>query len=242
MQSQKKFKPAFSFEFFPPKTPKGEENLRAVRAELAKLQPRFFSVTFGAGGSTRDRTYQTVMEIQGSGSAAAPHISCIASSKKEIEELLLKYKEAGINHLVALRGDMPSGTYERGEFRYANELVAYIRELTGKHFFIEVAAYPEFHPQAPNAETDIENFLRKVKAGADSAITQYFYNNDSYFHFVERCEKAGVSVPVVPGIMPITNYENLARFSDRCGAEIPRWIRKRLEAYGEDAESIKAFG
>jgi methylenetetrahydrofolate reductase (NADPH) len=242
MDSQKKFKPAFSFEFFPPKTPKGEENLRAVRTELAKLKPRFFSVTFGAGGSTRDRTYQTVMEIQGSGSAAAPHISCIASSKKEIEELLLKYKEAGINHLVALRGDMPSGSYERGDFSYANELVAYIRKLTGKHFFIEVAAYPEFHPQAPSAETDIENFIRKVKAGADSAITQYFYNIDSYFHFVERCEKAAVSVPVVPGIMPITNYENLARFSDRCGAEIPRWIRKRLEAYGTDGESIKAFG
>jgi methylenetetrahydrofolate reductase (NADPH) len=242
MKSQKKFKPAFSFEFFPPKTPKGEENLRAVRAELAGLKPRFFSVTFGAGGSTRDRTYQTVLDIQNSGSAAAPHISCIASGKKEIEELLLKYQQAGINHLVALRGDMPSGTYEKGDFRYASELVDYIRKLTGKHFFIEVAAYPEFHPQAPNAEADIENFLRKVKAGADSAITQYFYNNDSYFHFVERCEKAGVSVPVVPGIMPITNYENLARFSDRCGAEIPRWIRKRLEAYGEDVESIKAFG
>lgn len=242
MQSQKQFKPAYSFEFFPPKTPKGEENLRTVRAELAKLKPRFFSVTFGAGGSTRDRTYQTVIDIQNSGSAAAPHISCIASSKKEIEELLLKYREAGINHLVALRGDMPSGAYERGDFRYANELVDYIRQLTGKHFFIEVAAYPEFHPQAPNAQADIENFLRKVRAGADSAITQYFYNIDSYFYFVERCEKAGVSVPVVPGIMPITNYENLARFSDRCGAEIPRWIRKQLEAYGEDADSIKAFG
>lgn len=242
MQSQKQFKPAYSFEFFPPKTPKGEENLRAVRAELAKLKPRFFSVTFGAGGSTRDRTYQTVIDIQNSGSAAAPHISCIASSKKEIEELLLKYREAGINHLVALRGDMPSGAYERGDFRYANELVAYIRQLTGKHFFIEVAAYPEFHPQAPNAQADIENFIRKVQAGADSAITQYFYNIDSYFYFVERCEKAGVSVPVVPGIMPITNYENLARFSDRCGAEIPRWIRKQLEAYGEDGDSIKAFG
>lgn len=242
MESQKKFKPAYSFEFFPPKTPKGEENLRVVRTELVRLKPRFFSVTFGAGGSTRDRTYQTVLDIQNNGSAAAPHISCIASSKKEIEELLLKYKEAGINHLVALRGDMPSGTYEKGDFRYANELVAYIRQLTGTHFFIEVAAYPEFHPQAPNAEADIENFVRKVKAGADSAITQYFYNIDCYFHFVERCEKAGLKVPIVPGIMPITNYENLARFSDRCGAEIPRWIRKRLEAYGEDSESIKAFG
>jgi methylenetetrahydrofolate reductase (NADPH) len=242
MESQKKFKPAYSFEFFPPKTPKGEENLRAVRMELAQLKPRFFSVTFGAGGSTRERTYQTVMEIQGSGCAAAPHISCIASGKKEIEELLLKYKEAGINHLVALRGDMPSGSYERGDFSYANELVAYIRKLTGKHFFIEVAAYPEFHPQAANAYADIDNFVRKVKAGADSAITQYFYNIDSYFHFVERCDKAGVHVPIVPGIMPITNYEGLARFSDRCGAEIPRWIRKRLEAYGEDANSIKAFG
>jgi methylenetetrahydrofolate reductase (NADPH) len=242
MESQKKFKPAFSFEFFPPKTPKGEENLRVVHAELAKLKPRFFSVTFGAGGSTRDRTHQTVVEIQNSGSAAAPHISCIASGKKEIEELLLKYQQAGINHLVALRGDMPSGTYEKGDFRYANELVAYIRQLTGKHFFIEVAAYPEFHPQAPSAQADIENFVRKVQAGADSAITQYFYNIDSYFYFVERCEKAGVNVPIVPGIMPITNYEGLARFSDRCGAEIPRWIRKQLEAYGEDGESIKAFG
>jgi methylenetetrahydrofolate reductase (NADPH) len=242
MKSQKQFKPAYSFEFFPPKTPRGEENLRAVRTELSKLKPRVFSVTFGAGGSTRDRTYQTVIDIQGAGSTAAPHISCIASSRQELEELLLKYKQVGISHLVALRGDMPSGTYEKGDFRYASELVEYIRKLTGNHFFIEVAAYPEFHPQAPSAEADLENFLRKVRAGADSAITQYFYNIDSYFYFVERCEKTGVVVPIVPGIMPITNYENLARFSDRCGAEIPRWIRKRLEAYGEDTESIRAFG
>ncbi|HEY3486947.1 MAG TPA: methylenetetrahydrofolate reductase [NAD(P)H] [Gammaproteobacteria bacterium] len=242
MDSQKKFKPVYSFEFFPPKTPKGEENLRKTRAELAKLKPRFFSVPFGAGRSTRDRTYQTVTDIQNSGSAAAPHISCIASGKQEIEELLRKYQQAGINHLVALRGDMPSGTYERGDFRYANELVDYIRKLTGRHFFIEVAAYPEFHPQAHTAEADIENFVRKVKSGADSAITQYFYNIDSYFYFIERCQQAGVNIPVVPGIMPITNYEGLARFSDRCGAEIPRWIRKQLEAYQNDEASVKAFG
>jgi methylenetetrahydrofolate reductase (NADPH) len=242
MDSQKKFVPAYSFEFFPPKTDKGVENLKAVRAQLAKLNPRFFSVTFGAGGSTRDRTYDTVLDIHNNGSAAAPHISCIASSKAEIDDLLLKYKAAGIGHLVALRGDMPSGAYERGDFHYANDLVAYIRKLTGKHFFIEVAAYPEFHPQAANAEADIENFVRKVKSGADSAITQYFYNIDSYFYFVERCTTAGIDIPIVPGIMPITNYESLARFSDRCGAEIPRWIRKQLETYQDDKESIKAFG
>jgi methylenetetrahydrofolate reductase (NADPH) len=242
MEAQKKFTPAYSFEFFPPKTEKGVENLKAVRAQLARLKPRFFSVTFGAGGSTRDRTYETVVDIQNNGSTAAPHISCIASSKAEIDELLQKYKAAGINHLVALRGDMPSGAYERGDFRYANELVAYIRKTTGKHFFIEVAAYPEFHPQAADAEADLDNFVRKVESGADSAITQYFYNIDSYFHFVDRCTTAGIDIPIVPGIMPITNYENLARFSDRCGAEIPRWIRKQLEAYQNDKESLLAFG
>ena len=242
MESQKQHPRVFSFEFFPPKTEEGAEKLMATHKKLAELEPRFFSVTFGAGGSTRDRTLNTVLAIQKSGSDAAPHISCIASSKQEIDELLEKYKVSGIKHLVTLRGDMPSGTYDKGDFSYADELVAYIRRNTGDHFFIEVAAYPEFHPQAVNAHKDIQNFVRKVKSGADSAITQYFYNADSYFYFIERCEQAGVTIPVVPGIMPITNYARLARFSDACGAEIPRWIRKRLEAYGEDEESLKAFG
>ncbi len=242
MQSQKQHSRTFSFEFFPPKTPNGKEKLNSVHQQLASLKPRFFSVTFGAGGSTRDRTLETVLDIQRAGSAAAPHISCIASSKAEIKQLLSTYQEAGIRHLVALRGDMPSGTYEKGEFSYANDLVSFIREATGDHFFIEVAAYPEYHPQATDAEADIQNFIRKVDSGANSAITQYFYNIDAYFHFIERCEQAGLKIPVVPGIMPITNYANLARFSDACGAEIPRWIRKQLEAYGDDSDSIRAFG
>lgn len=242
MNSQKKFSPTYSFEFFPPKTSEGRDKLMAVHEQLAALKPRFFSVTFGAGGSTRDRTLETVLDIKRNGSEAAPHLSCIASSKTEIQELLDTYKREGISHLVALRGDMPSGTYERGEFAHANDLVTYIRETTADHFFIEVAAYPEFHPQAKSADYDITNFVRKVKSGADSAITQYFFNADAYFYFIERCEQAGVDIPVVPGIMPITNYARLARFSDACGAEIPRWIRKRLEAYENDEASLKAFG
>ncbi|MBU1192082.1 MAG: methylenetetrahydrofolate reductase [NAD(P)H] [Gammaproteobacteria bacterium] len=243
MQSQQNYPRVFSFEFFPPKSDEGAEKLRVVRSELAALKPRFFSVTFGAGGSTRDRTFDTVIEIQrDSGIDAAPHLSCIGSTKDNIRELLSAYREAGICQIVALRGDMPSGMREAGEFRYANELVEFIRAETGKHFHIEVAAYPEFHPQAANAQKDLLNFKRKVEAGADSAITQYFYNPYAYFRFVDSCEKLGVDLPIVPGIMPITNYTQLARFSDACGAELPRWIRKRLESFGDDKDSIRAFG
>lgn len=235
--------PVFSFEFFPPKTADGIEKLRATQAELAKVKPGFFSVTFGAGGSTRDRTAETVFDIQASsGIETAPHISCISSTRENISEMLTHYRDKGIRHIVALRGDMPSGMVEAGEFRYANELVAFIRETTGDHFHIEVAAYPEYHPQATSPDRDLANFRRKVEAGANSAITQYFYNADAYFRFIERCGQNGIDIPIVPGIMPITNFYQLARFSDACGAEIPRWIRKPLEVYGEDIDSIRAFG
>jgi len=243
MESQKKHRKVYSFEFFPPKTEKGVANLRNTRDELAGLEPRFFSVTFGAGGSTRERTFDTVREIQReSGIEASPHLSCIGSTKDNIRDILNLYRKENINHIVALRGDLPSGMGLPGEFRYASELVEFIRAETGDHFHIEVAAYPEFHPQARNADTDLANFKRKVDAGADSAITQYFFNPYAYTHFVERCEKLGIDLPIVPGIMPITNYTQLARFSDMCGAEIPRWIRKRLEAYGDNRDSIRAFG
>jgi len=243
MESQKKHPTVFSFEFFPPKTEKGVSNLRNTRSELASLNPRFFSVTFGAGGSTRERTFDTVREIQReSGIKASPHLSCIGSTKANIRDILNLYRNENINHIVALRGDLPSGMGLPGEFRYANELVEFIRAETGDHFHIEVAAYPEFHPQARNADTDLANFKRKVDAGADSAITQYFFNPYAYFHFVERCEKMAIDLPIVPGIMPITNYTQLARFSDMCGAEIPRWVRKRLETYGDNRDSILAFG
>jgi methylenetetrahydrofolate reductase (NADPH) len=243
MESQKKHPKVYSFEFFPPKTEKGVANLRNTRDELAGLDPRFFSVTFGAGGSTRERTFDTVREIQReSGIEASPHLSCIGSTKDNIRDILNLYRKENINHIVALRGDLPSGMGLPGEFRHANELVEFIRAETGDHFHIEVAAYPEFHPQARNADTDLANFKRKVDAGADSAITQYFFNPYAYIHFVERCEKLGIDLPIVPGIMPITNYTQLARFSDMCGAEIPRWIRKRLEAYGDNRDSIRAFG
>jgi methylenetetrahydrofolate reductase (NADPH) len=242
MKSQQVFEKTFSFEFFPPKTEKGVENLRHTREELGKLNPKYFSVTFGAGGSTQEGTYETVVAIKEAGFDAAPHLSCIGSTKEGIRELLNRYIEKGIRHIVALRGDMPSGMRDMGELRHANELVEFIRAETGDHFHIEVAAYPEFHPQASSAQADLDNFARKVKAGADSAITQYFYNPDAYFHFVDDCEKRGVEIPIVPGIMPITNYTQLARFSDACGAEIPRWIRLRLQGYGDDVESIKAFG
>ncbi len=244
MESQQQYERVFSFEFFPPKTEEGAAKLRATRDELVKLKPKYFSVTFGAGGSTRDRTFTTVKEIQTqSGCEAAPHISCIASTRESIRKLLNAYIKLGIRHIVVLRGDIPSGMGgSPGEFRHANELVAFIRIETGDHFHIEVAAYPEFHPQAPSAQVDLLNFKRKVEAGADSALTQYFYNPDAYFRFVDSCEKLGVELPVVPGIMPITNYTQLARFSDACGAEIPRWIRKRLEGFGDDLESLRAFG
>jgi len=232
----------FSFEFFPPKTAEGAEKLRATREQLAQLKPKFFSVTFGAGGSTRDRTLETVREIQASGSEAAPHLSCIGSTQANIREILDAYKSQGIRHLVALRGDLPSGTMDAGEFNYANELVSFIRKETGDWFEIEVAAYPEIHPQARSWTDDLSNFRRKVDAGADSAITQYFFNADSYFRFVDDARALGVAIPIVPGIMPIGNYVQLARFSDACGAEIPRWLRKKLETYGDDLPSIRAFG
>jgi methylenetetrahydrofolate reductase (NADPH) len=233
----------FSFEFFPPKTPEGVDKLRAVRARLAALQPQFFSVTFGAGGSTREGTWNTVTEIARAGLAVAPHISCIGTTRADVARLVGDYRAQGIRRLVALRGDMPSGAGGGGgDFRYANELVAFIRAETGDWFHIEVAAYPEFHPQARSADDDLRNFARKVAAGANSAITQYFYNSDAYFRFVEEAQKLGVEVPIVPGIMPITNFSQLARFSDACGAEIPRWIRLRLQGFGDDRESIRAFG
>lgn len=233
---------AYSFEFFPPKTAEGVANLREARKSLAQFKPEFFSVTFGAGGSTRDRTMDTVFEIQGEGYAAAPHISCISSSKEEIRELLSAYQAKGIKRLVTLRGDVPSGEVSAGDFKYANELVTFIRQETGDWFHIEVAAYPEFHPEAQSAAKDIANFRRKVEAGANSAITQYFYNADAYFRFLEACDQENIVVPIVPGIMPIYNYTQLARFSGVCGAEIPRWLRLRLEAYGDDMASLRAYG
>lgn len=242
MQSQKKFPRTFSFEFFPPNTPEGQEKLRATTRQLAQLQPKFFSVTYGAGGSTRERTLGTVLDIRAMGHAAAPHISCIASTRGSIREWLQRYQDDGIRHLVALRGDLPSGLAAAGEFQYANELVEFIRKEFGDAFHIEVAAYPEYHPQARTAQDDLNNFKRKVDAGANSAITQYFYNADAYFHFVDACETMGLDIPIVPGIMPIGRFSQLARFSDACGAEIPRWIRKKLEGYGDDTASIRAFG
>lgn len=233
----------FSFEFFPPKTPEGADKLRAVRAKLAAVQPAFFSVTFGAGGSTREGTWNTVTEVAAAGLAVAPHISCIGTTRASVRELLLAYRSRGIRRLVALRGDLPSGAAGgAGDFRYANELVEFIRAETGDWFHVEVAAYPEYHPQSRSPADDLANFARKVKAGADSAITQYFYNSDAYFRFVEDAQALGVEVPIVPGIMPITNYTQLARFSDACGAEIPRWIRLKLQSYGDDRDSISAFG
>ncbi len=231
-----------SFEFFPPNTEAGKEKLLGVRDALAARNPRFFSVTYGAGGSTQARTTQTVKSVRESGINTAPHLSCIGSDKGAMRELLAQYREDDINSLVALRGDLPSGMGGIGELRYANELVEFIRAETGDHFEIAVAAYPEAHPQAPSFEHDLQNFVRKMQAGADLAISQYFFSADAYFHFVERVRAMGVEAPIVPGIMPITNYTKLARFSDACGAEIPRWIRKQLEAYGDDSDAIAAFG
>ncbi|MCW2294751.1 MULTISPECIES: methylenetetrahydrofolate reductase [NAD(P)H] [Pseudomonas] len=233
-----------SFEFFPTKTDAGHEKLLNTARELAGYNPDFFSCTYGAGGSTRDRTLNTVLQLDGEVKVpTAPHLSCVGDSKAELIELLNLYKSKGINRIVALRGDLPSGMgMSSGELRHANDLVELIRQQTGDHFHIEVAAYPEMHPQARNFEDDIANFVRKAKAGASSAITQYFFNADCYFYFVERVRKLGVDIPVIPGIMPITNYSKLARFSDACGAELPRWVRKQLEAYGDDTQSIQRFG
>ncbi len=235
---------SYSFEFFPTKTEAGHEKLLNVARQLAGYNPNFFSCTYGAGGSTRDRTLNTVLQLDGDVKVpTAPHLSCVGDSKDDLRSLLSQYKNSGIKRIVALRGDLPSGMgMASGELRYANELVEFIRSETGDHFHIEVAAYPEVHPQARSFEDDLQNFVRKCQAGADSAITQYFFSADCYFYFVERVRKLGVTLPIVPGIMPITNYSKLARFSDACGAEIPRWIRKQLEAYGDDLDSIQAFG
>lgn len=231
-----------SFEFFPPKTEEGIIKLREARKQLALMQPKFFSVTFGAGGSTKDRTMETVLEIQSEGFEAAPHISGISSTKQEIKDLLQTYQSNGIRRLVVLRGDLPSGEVSVGDFAHANQLVAFIREQTGNAFEIEVAAYPETHPEARSASKDLEHFKTKVDAGANAAITQYFYNADAYFQFLDRCESLGISIPIVPGIMPIYNYTQLARFSNVCGAEIPRWLSLRLQDYGDDIASLRALG
>ncbi len=235
-------KPEISFEFFPPKTDEGVLKLRETRKQLALLNPKFFSVTFGAGGSTRDRTMDAVLEIQAEGFEAAPHISGISSSKEEILSLLKTYQSHGIRRLVVLRGDLPSGEVSSGDFAYASQLVAFIREQTGDWFQIEVAAYPETHPEARSAAADLKHFKTKVDAGANAAITQYFYNADAYFQFVDQCQVMGIQIPIVPGVMPIYNYTQLARFSNVCGAEIPRWLRLRLEDYGDDMSSLRALG
>jgi len=243
MKSQKKFPQIFSCEFFPPKTEKGMENLRNNSLKLKQeMKPEFFSVTYGAGGSEQAKTFEAVKQIQqASSTPVAPHLTCVGSTKKQISSILNTYIDQDIKRIVALRGDIPDGT-SAGEFAYANELISFIRQETGEHFDIEVAAYPEFHPQAENAEIDLHNFKRKVEAGATTAITQYFYNIDAYFRFIDSCEKLDINIPIIPGIMPITNFTSLARFSNMCGAEIPRWLYKRLEAFGDDIESIKDLG
>ena len=242
MESQRKHPRAFSFEFFPPKTPEGMQKLRAAWKQLAQLKPRFFSCTYGAGGSTRDRTLETVLEIRAAGHPAAPHISCVGATRADVAATLELYRAKGIDHVVALRGDLPSGAASAGELRHANELVELIRERTGGHFHVEVACYPEFHPQARSPADDLVNFKRKLEAGADSAITQYFFNADSYFRFIDDCEAAGISVPIVPGVMPIGNFSQLARFSDACGADIPRWLRLKMLGFGDDTASIRSYG
>ncbi|MBN8284212.1 methylenetetrahydrofolate reductase [NAD(P)H] [Zoogloea sp.] len=235
-------KTPISIEFFPPQTTEGADKLKVVRSKLAVLKPEFFSVTFGAGGSTQERTFEAVSEIQREGHQAAPHLSCIGSTRAHILEILQRYQSSGIRRIVALRGDLPSGVGFAGELRFANELVEFIRAETGDHFHIEVAAYPEYHPQARSPRDDLLAFKRKVDAGADSAITQYFYNLDAYLHFRDECTALGIGVPIMPGIMPIVSFSKLARFSDACGAEIPRWMRRKFEAFGDDSDAIKAFG
>lgn len=232
----------FSFELFPPQTPEGLEKLKVTRKQLAQLKPEYFSVTFGAGGSTRERTYGVVMELKSEGHEVAPHLSCVGATRASVKELLDRYKDGGIRRVVALRGDMPSGMVELGEFKYAADLVTFIRATYGDWFHIEVAAYPEYHPQSRSAEDDLKAFANKVNAGANAAITQYFFNPDAYYHFVDQCEAKGVNIPIVAGIMPITRFAQLARFSDACGAEIPRWIRLKLESFGDDSASIRSFG
>eukprot|EP01099_Mayorella_cantabrigiensis_P005438 TRINITY_DN4364_c0_g1_i1.p2 TRINITY_DN4364_c0_g1~~TRINITY_DN4364_c0_g1_i1.p2 ORF type:complete len:281 (+),score=-17.02 TRINITY_DN4364_c0_g1_i1:275-1117(+) len=232
----------FSFEFFPPRTPEGIAKLRATRQQLAQLNPEFFSVTFGAGGVTRERTLAAVLDIYHDGLAVAPHLSCIGSTQQSVREILNGYCQHGVCHLVVLRGDIPSGMVDIGEFRYANELVEFIRAEYGDHFHIEVAAYPEFHPQARSATEDLNHFVHKVNAGANSAITQYFFNADAYFRFVDDVQARGVTIPIVPGVMPISNFAQLCRFSDMCGTEVPRWLRQRMQAYYDDTASIRSLG
>ena len=231
-----------SFEFFPPNTPVGDDKLKAVVQELGTLKPEFFSVTYGAGGSTRDKTLKTVQAIAAAGFEAAPHLSCVGSTREGIAEILATYRAQNIRRIVALRGDLPSGTATAGDFRYANELIAFIRETQGSDWFIEVAAYPEYHPQQRYAKRDLEHFANKVKAGADSAITQFFFNPDAYFHFVDEVRALGVSVPIVAGIMPFHNYARIAQFAQRDGIEIPRWVALKMEGFMDDAASIRAFG
>lgn len=234
--------PELSFEFFPPRTEKGVATLHAVHAKLAGFQPNFFSVTYGAGGSTQAGTYDAVKKMREDGSNAAPHITCVGASQDGVRELMAGYLALGIDRLVVLRGDLPSGMVERGDFQYASDLVAFIRKEYGDQLHLEVAAYPDFHPESPNPKQDLQNFKRKVDAGASSAITQYFFNADSYFAYVDEAIRMGVEIPIVPGIMPITNYTTLVRFSDTCGAELPQWIRARLHQYQDDEASLKAFG
>jgi methylenetetrahydrofolate reductase (NADPH) len=234
--------PALSLEFFPPKTPEGALKLQGVRQQLYALKPGYCSVTYGAGGSTQDGTLATVREILGEGTDAAPHFSCIGASTMRVREQLQEFKDAGLRRIVALRGDLPSGYGQFGEFRFASELVAFIRQETGDHFHIEVAAYPEMHPQARSPQADLQAYVAKVKAGASAAITQMFFNSDAYFRFVDDAYALGADIPVVPGIMPITNASGIMRFADSCGTEIPRWIRLRLQGFGDDTESIRAFG
>ncbi len=234
--------PVFSLEFFPPKSPEGVDKLAQARQALRRLQPAFCSVTFGAGGSTRQGTLDTVLDIRRDGLNATPHLSCIGATEAQIRDIIDHYRVHDIPHLVALRGDLPSGTFDGGAFRHAAELVAFVRDVSGDWFHIDVAAYPEVHPQARSAGDDLRHFKHKIDAGADSAITQYFYNADAYWHFVDGCAALGITVPIVPGIMPIMSFSRLARFSEMCGAEIPRWIRRRMEGYGDDPDSIRAFG
>ena len=232
----------FSFEFYPPKTEEGAAKLQGTVRQLGQLKPDFFSCTYGAGGSTREGTLATVLKIREAGFHGAPHLSCVASTRAQLKEVIHQYKAHGIRHIVALRGDLPSGLAASGEFRYASELVKFIRDETGDWFHVEVACYPEYHPQARKPQQDLQAFKAKIDAGANAAITQYFYNPDAYFHFVEQARALGIGVPIVPGVMPINNFSQLARFSDACGAEIPRWMRLKLEGYGDDTASIKAFG
>ncbi len=235
-------KVSYSFEFFPPSSPEGIKNSKDTRQQLSAFKPEFYSVTFGAGGSTRDLTLETVLEIKQEGFNAVPHISGISSTKAEIKTLLDLYQQHDIKHLVVLRGDVPHGAVSRGEFKHANELVSFIRQETNDYFHIEVGAYPEYHPEAVSSQTDIQNFKNKVDAGANSAITQFFFNADAYFRFMDECLIADINIPIVPGVMPIYNIKQLARFATNCGAEIPRWLRIKLESYGDDLPSLRSYG